>query len=52
MNWCAPLSRACIRAYATLARYPGLTAPATQVHYDDAVKIAQDVVSWAEPLVP
>jgi len=41
-----------LSVYATLARYPGLTAPATPAHYDEAIKIAQDVVSWAESLVP
>jgi HEPN domain-containing protein len=41
-----------LTVYATLARYPGLTAPVTQAHYDEAIKIAQDVVAWAESLVP
>ena len=38
--------------YATLARYPGLTAPVTEAHYNDAVKIAEDVIGWASSLVP
>ena len=38
--------------YATLARYPGLTPPVTQAHYTDAIKIAEDVVVWAQALVP
>jgi HEPN domain-containing protein len=40
-----------LSVYATLARYPGLTAPATEAHYNEAIKIAEDVVSWAESLV-
>jgi len=40
-----------LSVYATLARYPGLTSPATQAHYNESIKIAQDVVSWAESLV-
>ena len=41
-----------LSVYATLARYPGLTAPVTKAHYDEAIEIAQDVVSWAESFVP
>ena len=41
-----------LTVYATLARYPGLTAPATQAHYDEAIKIAGDVVAWAQTLIP
>ena len=41
-----------LTVYATLARYPGLTAPATQAHHNEAVKIAEDVVNWAQSLVP
>ena len=41
-----------LTVYATLARYPGLTAPATQAHYDEAIKIAEDVVNWGQSLVP
>jgi HEPN domain-containing protein len=41
-----------LTVYATLARYPGLTAPATQAHYDEAIKIAGDVLAWAQTLIP
>jgi HEPN domain-containing protein len=41
-----------LTVYATLARYPGLTAPATEAHYNEAIKIAEDVVAWAQTLVP
>jgi HEPN domain-containing protein len=41
-----------LSVYATVARYPGLTAAATQAHYNEAITIAQDVVSWAESLIP
>ncbi len=41
-----------LTVYATLARYPGLTAPATQAHHQEAIEIADDVVAWAQTLVP
>ncbi len=41
-----------LSVYATLARYPGLTAPATEANYNDAIKIAQDVVNWAKSVIP
>jgi HEPN domain-containing protein len=41
-----------LSVYATLARYPGLIAPLTQGHYDEAIRIAQHVISWAVSLVP
>jgi HEPN domain-containing protein len=41
-----------LSVYATVARYPGLTPLATHADYDEAIKIAQDVVSWASSLVP
>jgi hypothetical protein len=41
-----------LSVYATVARYPGLTAAATQADYNEAITIAQDVVSWAESLIP
>ena len=41
-----------LTVYATLARYPGLTTPATQAHYDEAIKIAGDVIAWAQTLIP
>ena len=34
------------------ASYPGLTAPATEANYNDAIKIAQDVVNWAKSVIP
>lgn len=41
-----------LTVYATLARYPGLTSPATLAHHADAVKTATDVVAWAESHIP
>jgi HEPN domain-containing protein len=41
-----------LTVYATLARYPGLTTPATQADHNEAIKIAEDVVAWAQSLVP
>jgi HEPN domain-containing protein len=41
-----------LSVYATLARYPGLIAPVTQLHYNEAIQIAQDVVSWATSVIP
>jgi len=45
-------ARAKLTAFATLARYPGLIAPASEANYNEAIKIAEDVVAWAESLVP
>lgn len=41
-----------LNVYATLARYPGLTGPVTQLHHAEATKIAEDVCSWAGALIP
>ena len=41
-----------LTVFATLARYPGLVAPASEANYNEAIKIAKDVVAWAESLVP
>lgn len=41
-----------LTVYATLARYPGLTAPAAQTDHAEALKIAEDVVAWAQSLIP
>ena len=41
-----------LTVFATLARYPGLVAPASEANYNKAIKIAKDVVAWAESLVP
>ena len=41
-----------LTVYATLARYPGLTTPATQADYNEAIKIAENVVAWSQTLVP
>lgn len=38
--------------YAVEGRYPSIAPQVTQPEYDDAVRIAQDVVDWAESLVP
>src|SRR5713226_2877977 len=37
--------------YAAQTRYPGLYAPVTQSKYEEAVRIAEAVVNWAETLV-
>jgi HEPN domain-containing protein len=37
--------------YAVETRYPGLVAPVAQNEYDEAVRIAQAVLAWAESLV-
>ena len=34
--------------YAAVTRYPGLTEPVTEEHYQEAVTIAEAVVQWAE----
>lgn len=34
--------------YAVEARYPGLAEPVTRDEYDEAIKIAEQVVNWAE----
>jgi hypothetical protein len=41
-----------LTVFTTLARYPGLIAPASEANYNEAIKIAEDVVAWAESLVP
>jgi HEPN domain-containing protein len=41
-----------LTVFATLARYPGLTTATTQTSYNEAIKIAEDVVAWAQTLVP
>jgi HEPN domain-containing protein len=41
-----------LTVYATLARYPGLTTPTTQADYNEAIKIAENVVAWVQTLVP
>ena len=38
--------------YAVETRYPGLVAPVVQDEYDEAVRIAQAVLAWAETLIP
>ncbi len=34
--------------YAVVTRYPGLTEPVTEAHYQEAIAIAKAVVEWAE----
>ena len=41
-----------LSVFAAQARYPGLTAPATQAQYQDAVQIAETTLNWADALVP
>jgi HEPN domain-containing protein len=34
--------------YAVVTRYPGLTEPVTEAHYQEAIASAETVVHWAE----
>jgi HEPN domain-containing protein len=34
--------------YAVVTRYPGLTEPVTEAHYQEAVASAEAVVQWVE----
>jgi len=34
--------------YAVVTRYPGLTEPVTEAHYQEAIASAEAVVGWAE----
>lgn len=49
-----PKVRECAKltVFATVARYPGLTAPATQSHHEEAVRIAEAVLAWAGAIIP
>jgi HEPN domain-containing protein len=38
--------------YAVRARYPGFSAPATQEQFQEALKIAEEVVVWAQTFLP
>jgi HEPN domain-containing protein len=38
--------------YAVQLRYPGPFPPVTQAEYEEAIQIAQAVLTWAETLVP
>ena len=40
-----------LNPYAVTARYPGETEPVTEEEYLDALRIAENVVSWAETVV-
>jgi HEPN domain-containing protein len=37
--------------YAVVTRYPGLTEPVTEIHYQEAVANAEAVVRWAETMI-
>ena len=41
-----------ISRYAILARYPGFLLPATQAEFQDARRIAEAAVAWAQSFVP
>ncbi|MDO9324224.1 MAG: HEPN domain-containing protein [Methanoregula sp.] len=45
--WCAVT----LTSYASNTRYPGTTAPVTKDEYTAAVRLAQDVLLWAEEQV-
>lgn len=42
------LESARLTAYATVFRYPGMPDPVSEERYDEAVRLAEAVVSWAE----
>ncbi len=47
-----PLWRAVtLTSYASNTRYPGTTTPVTKEEYTEAVRLAQDVLLWAEEQV-
>lgn len=37
--------------YAIVTRYPGLTEPVTEAHYQEAVANAEAVIRWAETVI-
>jgi HEPN domain-containing protein len=41
-----------LSTYAVETRYPGLAPPVTDVEYQDALRVAQAVLKWAESLIP
>ncbi|NOX53316.1 MAG: HEPN domain-containing protein [Planctomycetes bacterium] len=41
-----------LTSYAVEARYPGLAPPITDAEYQEALQIAENVLSWAESLIP
>lgn len=42
---------AVLTSYASEARYPGLAEPVTPDEYDQAVRLAARVVTWAEQII-
>ncbi len=42
---------AILTSYASEARYPGLAEPVTPEEYDQAVRLAARVVTWAEQII-
>ena len=46
LKWAAILSD-----YAVEACHPGLSEPVTQVEYDEAIEIAEEVIHWAHAIV-
>lgn len=41
-----------LTVYAAQTRYPGLYAPVSEAEYDEAVRIADEVVKWATTQIP
>jgi HEPN domain-containing protein len=37
--------------YAVVTRYPGLTEPVTEAHYQEAVANAESVIHWSEQVI-
>jgi HEPN domain-containing protein len=39
-----------LTSFASDARYPGTTVPVTQAEYEEAIRLASEILSWAENL--
>jgi HEPN domain-containing protein len=43
---------AALSDYAVESRYPGLAEPVTQEEYEEATTLAEEVVRWAQGIIP
>ncbi len=43
---------AALSDYAVESRYPGLAEPVTQEEYEEAITLAEEVVGWAQGIIP
>lgn len=41
-----------LNIYAVQTRYPGIAAPVTEAEYEEAIRIAEAVLAWAEAIIP